>query len=79
MDLERNSFDKNPDARAEAAPVQNGAGLERLYGIFADGYRAFGGGEAYLIAERDWGPDVWERYEMEEVERLKQEQIENGS
>lgn len=52
-------------------PVQDGRGLEKLYGIFKDVYAAFGGGEAYLKAEREWGPDVWERYEIEE--RARQE------
>ena len=50
-------------------PVRNGAGLEKLYGIFADEYAAFGGGEAYLKAEREWGPDVWEKYEQQEAAR----------
>jgi 5-methylcytosine-specific restriction protein B len=50
-------------------PVQDGSGLEKLYGIFKDVYAAFGGGEAYLKAEREWGPDVWERYEAEERAR----------
>ena len=44
----------------------NGAGLEKLYGILKDAYAELGGGEAYLKAERNWGPDVWERYEKEE-------------
>ncbi|MGA9060724.1 MAG: hypothetical protein WB341_03560 [Terracidiphilus sp.] len=50
-------------------PVPNGAGLEKLYGVLKDAYAAFGGGEAYLKAERNWGPDVWERYEQEERAR----------
>jgi hypothetical protein len=52
-------------------PVQDGSGLEKLYGIFKDVYAAFGGGEAYLKAEREWGPDVWERYELEKQAREK--------
>lgn len=52
-----------------AKPVPNGAGLEKLYGILADCYAELGGGEAYLKAERNWGPDAWERYEMEEKAR----------
>jgi hypothetical protein len=52
-------------SQASGQPIQNGAGLEKLYGIFKDVYAEFGGGEAYLKAERDWGPDVWERYELE--------------
>jgi hypothetical protein len=50
-------------------PVPNGAGLEKLYGILADEFAALGGGEAFMKAERDWGPDVWERYEQEEKAR----------
>ena len=49
--------------------VPNGEGLEKLYGIFSDAYAAFGGGEAYLKAERNWGPDVWEKYEQDESAR----------
>jgi len=56
--------------------VPNGAGLLELYGILADTFRALGGGEAYLKAERDWGPDAWERYELEKKERLAKEKAE---
>ena len=54
---------------ATAKPIPNGAGLEKLYGILADEFAAIGGGEAFLKAEREWGPDVWERYEQEEKAR----------
>lgn len=54
---------------SEEKPVPNGAGLEKLFGIFRDVYAPFGGGEAYLKAERNWGPDAWERYEQEEKAR----------
>lgn len=47
----------------------NGAGLEKLIGIFAKEYAELGGGEAYLKAERNWGPDTWERYEQQERAR----------
>jgi hypothetical protein len=64
------------DGRTAEAPssrqsktIPNGAGLEKLYGILADEFAALGGGEAFLKAERDWGPDVWERYEQEEKAR----------
>jgi hypothetical protein len=57
-------------------PIPNGAGLLELYGILADTFRELGGGEAYLKAERDWGPDVWARYELEEKERLAKEKVE---
>jgi hypothetical protein len=47
-------------------PVQNGAGLEKLYGIFEEEFKALGGGEAFLRAEREaWGPDPWEKLAME--------------
>jgi hypothetical protein len=52
-------------------PIPSGQGLEELYGIFRDVYASFGGGEAYLKAERNWGPDVWERYEQEERARKR--------
>ncbi len=57
------------DSPKTAKPIPNGAGLEKLYGILADSYAELGGGEAYLKAERNWGPDVWERYENEERAR----------
>lgn len=58
---------KEPELRkSKAAP--NGAGLEQLYGILAKEFKELGSGEAYLRAERNWGPDVWERYEREEIE-----------
>jgi len=44
----------------------NGAGLESLYGILEEEFRALGGGEAYLRAERaSWGPDPWEKLETD--------------
>jgi hypothetical protein len=56
-------------SKAIAKPIPNGAGLEKLYGILAEEFAALGGGEAFLKAERDWGPDAWERYEQEERAR----------
>lgn len=50
-------------------PVPNGAGLEKLYGIFAGTYKELGGGEAYLKAERNWGADAWERYKEQQRTR----------
>lgn len=49
--------------------AHSGSGLEKLYGILKDAYTELGGGEAYLKAERNWGPDAWERYEKEEKGR----------
>jgi hypothetical protein len=62
--LDQKSARRSPEAFAK--PIPNGAGLEKLYGILADEFAALGGGEAFLKAERNWGPDVWERYEQEE-------------
>lgn len=62
--LENHSVEGAPSRGSK--PIPNGAGLEKLYGIFADAYAELGGGEAYLKGERNWGPDVWERYETEE-------------
>lgn len=53
--------------------IPNGDGLMDLYGIFADVYKQLGGGEEYLRREREWGPDVWERYETEQLMRGKAE------
>lgn len=61
---------RNAERRRERPnPVSSGGGLERLYGIFKDAYAELGGGEAYLRAERNWGPDAWEKYEKEEKGR----------
>ena len=60
------------DVRTEPKkPIPSGQGLMELYGIFRDVYASFGGGEAYLEAERNWGPDVRERYEQEERARKR--------
>ena len=56
----------DPAPSASRKPVANGAGLEALVGIFEEEFRALGGGEVFLRAERDsWGPDSWERLAME--------------
>lgn len=47
----------------------NGAGLEALIGILSKEFAALGGGEVYLRAERDWGPDAWERLALEKQEK----------
>ncbi len=66
---------ERPASRAAERPIPNGSGLKALIGILADAFRQLGGGEAYLKAERDsWGPDPWEKLEMErkaERERLR--------
>lgn len=49
--------------------VPNGAGLEKLYGILTKEFKELGGGEAFLKEERNWGPDAWQRYELEQKAR----------
>ncbi len=60
---------------ASSGPVErvlpNGAGLMSLYGICRETFRQLGGGEAFLKAERNWGPDAWEKYEAESAEAAK--------
>jgi hypothetical protein len=46
----------------KAEVVPNGSGLMNLAGICEEIYRQLGGGESFLKTERNWGPDVWERY-----------------
>jgi hypothetical protein len=49
------------------APIQNGEGLKALYGLLKNTFRELGGGEAFLKAERaSWGPDPWEKIELEQ-------------
>lgn len=61
---------KSPNA---AKPIPNDAGLESLYGLCSETFKALGGGEAFLRRERDWGPDAWERYEMEQQKHKSRE------
>jgi len=65
--LDGNTAEK-PSSR-ESRIIPNGAGLEKLYGILADEFKELGGGEAFLKAERNWGPDPWEKYEQQEKAR----------
>jgi hypothetical protein len=53
----------SPDPAAKVIP--NGAGIMALAGICKETFRKLGGGEAFLKAERNWGPDAWEKYEAE--------------
>jgi hypothetical protein len=57
------------EKQAEARPAVKGDALRALYGIFAEEFKALGGGDAFLRKEREWGPDAWERYEAEKLER----------
>jgi len=54
-------------AAPKVIPKKNG--LRDLYGLCTETFKALGGGEAFLKAEREWGPDAWERYQAEELER----------
>jgi hypothetical protein len=55
---------------AETKPIPDGSGLEALYGILENEFKALGGGEAFLRAERAaWGPDPWEKIALEEQSR----------
>ena len=56
------------DASGQKKPVT----LLDLYGVGAEIFRELGGGESFLKAERaDWGPDPWERFEIEVTLRKK--------
>lgn len=68
LDQTREKKQASPSSR----PVPSGAGLNDLYGILADAYKDLGGGEAYLKAERNWGPDAWERYERQHEREHKE-------
>jgi len=55
---------------SRSGPVKDGSGLEALYGILEEEFKALGGGEAFLKSERAaWGPDPWEKIAMEEKAR----------
>ena len=57
-------------AASQPERVKDGSGLEALYGILEEEFKALGGGEAFLKAERaSWGPDPWERIAIEEKSR----------
>jgi hypothetical protein len=58
--------DSSSSPRSAREKVADGSGLESLFGIFEEEFRALGGGEAFLNAERaSWGPDPWAKYEAE--------------
>ncbi len=65
-------LDEGQSPGMERKVLSNGAGLMSLYGICGETFRQLGGGEAYLKAERDWGPDAWEKYEAELAQRKKE-------
>jgi len=57
------SSDRQAQQRDKSKPKLSS--LMAACGVLEGAYREFGGGEAYLKAERDaWGPDPWERLEQ---------------
>jgi len=69
---ETSPAESNEETPLAQKPVANGAGLEMLYGIFEEEFKALGGGEAFLKAERAaWGPDPWEKVAMGHKARPK--------
>ncbi len=66
--LDGGTAEKPPSRKSKTIP--NGAGLEKLYGILEEEFKALGGGEAFLRAERAaWGPDPWDKIAMQEKSR----------
>ena len=66
-------LDKDKAAAPAAKAGPSGEGLMALYGICAETFKALGGGEEFLRREREWGPDVWEKYETESCNNRKTE------
>ncbi|MGD0519646.1 MAG: hypothetical protein ABSA48_00185 [Terracidiphilus sp.] len=66
-------LDETAQTPPKANTIPNGAGLRALYGLCAETFKALGGGEEFLRREREWGPDVWERYEAEKLEQQNTE------
>lgn len=56
-------LDQDEGAASTAKTGPSDEGLMALYGICAETFKALGGGEEFLRREREWGPDVWEKYE----------------
>ena len=64
--------DGESSAPADASGQKKPVTLLDLYGVGAEIFRELGGGESFLKAERaDWGPDPWERFEIEVTLRKK--------
>jgi len=66
---------EDEEAAPAAKTVSDGAGVRALYGLCAEAFKALGGGEEFLRREREWGPDVWERYEAEKLEQKNAEAV----
>ena len=56
---------QSSDESGSRSPKLGVLSLMDLYGIFQGGYDDVGGSDAFMSIERDWGPDLWERYEAE--------------
>jgi hypothetical protein len=68
LDREDPPHDGESSAPADASGPKKPVTVLDLYGVGKDIFRKIGGGEAFLKAEyADWGPDPWERFEMEKV------------
>jgi hypothetical protein len=64
---------RNEQTTPAAKVVSSGEGLMALYGLCAETFKALGSGEEFLRREREWGPDLWERYEAEKAGLLNAE------
>jgi hypothetical protein len=68
LDAGDSPHDAKNSAPVDVSGQQKPITLLDLYGAGRDVFRTFGGGEAFLKAERaDQVPDPWERFEIEEV------------
>lgn len=68
LDREDRPHDVEISAPADISGQKKPITLLDLYEAGRDVFRAFGGGEAFLKAERaDHDPDPWERFEIEKV------------
>lgn len=66
-------LDPNKDVEKPAPKTPKGEKLKALYGLCANTFQELGGGEAFLRREREWGPDAWEKYEAETLEKKNSE------
>ena len=66
-------LDETAQTASQAKAISDGAGLKALYGLCAETFKALGGGEEFLRREREWGADVWEKYEAEKLDHQNAE------
>lgn len=60
--------DSSPPAPAASSRQKKPPTLIDLFGIGKETFRKLGGGETFLKTERvDWGPDPWQRFEIEQA------------